>query len=440
MNVLGLDIGSSTIKGAVLDLRQGAVRNIVREHFPHAIAGLPAGFYEIDPLAVATAAARVIDRLVHAEPSATALFVTGQMGGIVLVNRTGDPVTNYLSWRDQRSRERHPSGVSYLQAIRARWTDREFAELGSELQAGSATSLLFWLAEQRQLPPNVIPATIADFAIARLCQTLPRMHSTHALGLLNLSSGTWHTTALAALGLVELAWPELDELQGPIGTWESSGKRLPCYVALGDQQCALRGAGLQEGELSLNVSTGSQVSRRTSSLELGPYQTRPYFDGAYLNTITHLPAGRSLNVLVDLLTELARAHGVTLDKAWDYIAKAAAGADGGGLACDLAFFAGPLGDRGSVRGISTENLTVGNLFHAALVNMADNYAACADRLWPDRGWKQIALSGGLSQSLPVLRTLIEQRFAAPIRESVATEETLLGLLDVARPLAGVSRE
>jgi hypothetical protein len=326
-----------------------------------------------------------------------------------------------------------------LEVVRQLWSDRQFAELGSELQAGSATSLLFWLAECQQLPSEAIPATIADFAISNLCRTLPRMHPTHALGLLHLPSGTWHTAALAALGLADLRWPDLAVLREPIGFLESSGNRLPCYVALGDQQCALRGANLQEGELSLNVSTGSQVSRRIASLQLGNYQTRPYLDGEYLNTITHLPAGRSLNVLVDLLTELARAAGVTPAHVWDYIAEAAAGADGGGLVCDLAFFAGPLGESGSLRGITTDNLTVGNLFHAALSNMADNYARCADRLWPARNWDSIALSGGLTQSLPILRQLIERRFAAPIRESATAEETLLGLLDVARSLAGASR-
>jgi sugar (pentulose or hexulose) kinase len=266
------------------------------------------------------------------------------------------------------------------------------------------------------------------------------MHPTQALGMLHLPTSEWHREALDSLGLGRLHVPLLADLTEPIGLYSVAGRKLPCYSALGDQQCALRGAGLQVGELSLNISTGSQVSRRTSTLELGPYQTRPYFDGDYLNTITHLPAGRSLNVLVDLLTELARAEGVTLAKAWDYIAEAAAGADGSGLECDLAFFAGPLGDSGSVRGITTENLTVGNLFHAALVNMADNYARCADRLWPARSWRQIALSGGLTQSLPILRTLLERRFAAPIRESAAAEDTLLGLLDVARSLAGASRQ
>jgi len=48
-----------------------------------------------------------------------------------------------------------------------------------------------------------------------------------------------------------------------------------------------------------------------------------------LNTITHLPAGRSLNVLVDLLTELARAEGLVLADPWKFIAESAARADRG---------------------------------------------------------------------------------------------------------------
>jgi len=60
------------------------------------------------------------------------------------------------------------------------------------------------------------------------------------------------------------------------------------------------------------VATGSQVSRMTTVLTLGDYQTRPLFDGRFLNTFTYPPGGRSLNVLVDLVTELPAAQGVEL--------------------------------------------------------------------------------------------------------------------------------
>jgi hypothetical protein len=189
--------------------------------------------------------------------------------------------------------------------------------------------------------------------------------------------------------------------------------------------------GLERDELSINVSTGSQVSRRTAGFEPGSYQTRKYFGGDFLNTITHLPAGRSLNVLVDLLSELARAEGVALKDAWNTIRQRVAEVDQTDLRVDLSFFGGPLGSSGRIEGITTGNLTVGQLFQAAFHSMADNYAACAERLCPERPWRRIALSGGLPQALPRIRELIQDRFDVPLREPAVGEETLTGLLEIA---------
>jgi hypothetical protein len=183
--------------------------------------------------------------------------------------------------------------------------------------------------------------------------------------------------------------------------------------------------------LSLNISTGSQVSRRTATYEPGPYQSRRYFFGDWLNTITHLPAGRSLNVLVDLLTELAAAEGATLHNPWATLMQKVDAVTDSSLDVNLAFFAGPLGNSGRINGITTENLTASNLFHAAFQNMADNYAHCAHQLDPDRTATAVVLSGGLTKSAPTLRRLIAQRFPKPLREADG-EETLLGLLQLAR--------
>ena len=64
--------------------------------------------------------------------------------------------------------------------------------------------------------------------------------------------------------------------------------------------------------------------------------------------------------------------------------------------------------------------------------MAETYAQLARVLWPSGDWQRVVLSGGLTQSVPILRNLIERRFPGQVVESVAAEETLLGLLDVAR--------
>lgn len=431
MICLGLDVGSTSIKGAIFDLEHGDVQSVMQVPFPAPLSGLPTGHFEIAPVAIVAAVEALVTGLLREAPAAEAIFCSGQMGGVILVDDAGTALTNYLSWRDQRTLAPHRSADSYLDAIRARWSGGELAELGNELQAGSAAGLLFWLTEQNQLP-KAMPATVADYVLGRLCRVSPRMDPTQAIGLLDLRAGTWHRDALDALGLAKIRWPQLAESRTPIGFLSFNGRRIACYAALGDQQCALKGAGLKRNELSINISTGSQVSRRTATFEPGPYQSRPYFDGDFLNTITHLPAGRSLNVLCDLLTELTRAQGVAPANPWAYIAQCAADTDGGGLDVDLAFFAGPLGSSGHLQGITIENLTIGNLFHAAFRSMADNYARCADRLFPQRAGISIALSGGLTRSVPILRKLIEERLRMPLRETAAVEETLLGLLEHAR--------
>ena len=431
MLCLGLDVGSTTVKGAVLDLERREVRSILKEPFPAPRTGLPAGYCEISPDEVVAVVKGLISRLLREAPTAEALFCSGQMAGVILVDLNGRPLTNYLSWRDQRTLHSPTSQGTTLDALKATWRGSELVELGQELQAGSASTLLYWLAQNKLLPTDAIPSTVADYVLGQLCGTLPQMDPTQAIGLLDLRVGTWHHAAFDALGLKHVRWPHLSDQHTPLGKCTFDGHKLRCYPSFGDQQCALRGVGLTRNDLSINISTGSQVSRRTSRFEPGPYQTRPYFGGDYLNTITHLPAGRSLNVLFDLLTELARAEGVTLNHPWETISQSVARSDGGGLRADLAFFAGPLGSQGSLEGITTENLTLGNVYHAAFQNLADNYAQCAGRLCPVLNASHIAISGGLTRSMPVLKQLIQDRFPIPIRESVEAEETLVGLLEIA---------
>ena len=431
MKALGIDIGSSSIKGAVLDLSSLTVMTPVARPFPSPIEGLPTGWVEIDPIAVVHAVDDVLSSLTEQAPDAVWLGFSGQMGGLILLDDQARPLTNYVSWQDQRSIEPSGDGKSLLDRICNTWKDAGFlAKLGNELQAGSTTTLLAWHREQNQLPRHAIPANIADFVIAHRVGHLIPMHATHAIGMLDLSHGDWYRQALAQIGLGDLELPELSQTESCVGEWKHSGKTLRVFGSYGDQQCALRGAGLQRDELSLNISTGSQVSRRTTSFQPGRYQSRKYFFGDTLDTVTHLPAGRSLNVLVDLLTEVARAQGIVLEHPWETINSLVESVDDTDLEIDLAFFQGSLGNRGSIENISTGNLSVGTLFMAAFREMADNYVRISER-FSSLDWKGVVLSGGLTQKAPRLRSLLKDRFSVPLRESAA-EETLAGLLDIAR--------
>ena len=406
--------------------------------FPEPIPGLPPLFCEIDPGQIVSAVSDLIRALLPQAANCAGLVLCGQMGGLVLTTISGVPLSNYISWRDQRLLMRPPAGAgTYFDLLFQRLSPDERRQLGNEVRPGLPLSYLFWLLQKNQMPASeAFAATLTDFVLARLCGSTPAMELTQATGALNLETLNWHYDVFSKLGLQQVRWPILRGLREPVGRLEIAGLSLPCYAPVGDHQCALAGAFIGPQELSLNISTGSQASLLTPRLELGNYQTRPFFDNQFLNTITHIPAGRSLNVLLGLLGELAAAQQIRLDDPWSYIQQATSAVADTDLAVDLAFFPSPVGERGAISNISEGNLTVGQLFYAAFRNMADNYQACALRLSPKRDWHTLVFSGGLAQKLELLRTMIVARLGCDYRLCASTEDTLLGLLALALVVSG----
>lgn len=439
MSFVGIDIGTSFIKGAVLNASALSISHIRRVAFPDPLPGLPPLYREYDPKAVLSTVQHLLgDLLVHAA-DCEGIVMCSQMHGLVFTTERGEPRSNLTTWQDQRVLLPHPSGQgTYFDVMRQRFSPDEFRQLGNELQPGQPLGLLFWLAEQGQLPgTGVIPTSVPDFVMANLCDAMPCTELTNAMahGALNLETLDWHHEVLSLLGVYDLRWPAIRQYGEVVGQLQVGSRKIPCYTPVGDYQCAMVGALLERGELSLNISTGSQVSLLKPRVEFGNYQTRPFFDGRFLATITHIPAGRALNMLVKLLSELAETQDLSLADPWPYIARKATEVGKTEMRMNLAFFNSSCGDHGEISRIQEAELTVGHLFHAAFQNMADNYYACALQLSPDQTWRNLVFSGGLSQ-IDILRQLIRDKFQKDYRLCPTSEDTLLGLLALALAFTG----
>jgi sugar (pentulose or hexulose) kinase len=436
---IGIDLGTSFIKAALLDLETSQVRQVRRTPFPAPIRNPNPLRVEYDCGAIVEMVRTLVAELAADSVAYEGVVMCTQMSCLVLTDHRGQARSNCIAWRDQRALETHPSGSgSYYEVLKKKLSAQQKRELGNELPPGAPINFLFWMAERGELEPGLVPVSLADFVLSTLCGSSPCIESTNAMAfeLLRLETLAWHEEVIKELGLAKLAWPAIRPHNTVAGYMRIGSSDVPCYPAIGDYQCALAGALLNESELSLNISTGSQVSRMTSRLTLGNYQTRPFFDGKFTNTLSHLPAGRSLNVLVDLLTELNTDSGSTNPDPWEYIARAAAAAGSTDLEVNLSFFPGPCGHQGSISNIQETNLTVGNLFRASFDNMAQNYYDCALRIWPDRSWKNIVFSGGLARKLSLLREIIAERFGTPFRLCPLEEDTMLGLMVLARVFSG----
>jgi len=433
MKAIGIDIGSTSIKGAILGEHGGIVGDPEKTSFPDPIEWISAGSFEVDSTDVVRATVDIVSRLLARAPDADRLYLCGQMGGAILVDKAGHPATRYISWRDQRSLRSH-SGTSPLDSAKGLVGPRTLAAIGNELKAGSTTVLLHALAKEGGKLDGLVPATIGDAVAAALCGNAPRMHPTMAIGMLDLTAPRpeWHRGMIEALGLEKLGWTPPAHLGEPVGEARVGNRTIQVFPTVGDQPCALLGAGLEPGELSLNASTGAQVSRLASRFGQRDSQTRCYFGGWFLETITHIPAGRSLHSLVDLLTEVSRAQGLPIGDPWGTLTRLMKGLEATDLEVDLAFFPSPAGDRGRIGNITLGNLSAGAVIAAATRNLAENLVGCARRLGSDAEWIRARLSGGLSHSLRPLVGHLEKLLAPlEVLESGQAEETLTGLARIA---------
>ena len=441
MEVLGLDVGSSTIKGAVLDLDSGEIRGLLQTPFPGPLPGRPSGHHEVDADRVVSECLLIIDQLLAISSPAAILFC-GQHGGFVLTDAAGQSVSPYVSWRDVRTSEADLASTSLTSqdACAARIGDARRQELGNELAPGGTLSLLCWMRQRGKLSAGLTPLGIAEYVLRRLGNGEPTIEPTCAIGMFDFATGDHPRDVHEALGLEILKWPKIQSYREPVGEYRHGQRNIPMHPVLGDHQCALLGAGLRMRELSLNVSTGSQVSLLGEQPELSSrHQTRCYFDGLTLNTLTHLPAGRSLNALAALMTEVSIESGAPVEDPWPAIMRLLEKSAPTDLRSKLTFFPGPLGSRGEIANISIDNLTVAGLFRAAFANMADNYVEAANRLNAAGRYERIVFSGGLVQKMPLLRQEILARFNGPSRSAEATEETLAGMLRAGRVIAGRSK-
>jgi sugar (pentulose or hexulose) kinase len=440
MRFIGIDLGSSFIKGAVLDHDTLTIGHVERLPFPEPIRGLNPAFREFGAAQMVDVTRSLLHRLLRHAPEAAGLVMCGQLHGMVLATEDGQAVSNAISWQDQRTLQPFPGGCgTYFDEVNRRITVEERRQLGNEPRPGLPLCYLFWLAQNHLLPKGTLVVTaLPNFVIASLCGCPPTSDVTNAFahGALHVETLQWHRPVIARLGLERVDWPEIVPQGTVIGELRVGSRHVPVFAPVGDYHCSQVGAFLDEGELSVNISTGSAVIQLARGCEFGDYQTRPWFDGRFLKTITHIPGGRALNALVRLLSQLAEGQGLALHDPWDYILAEAAQIESTDLRVDPAFYFSAMGDRGAITHAREENLTVGHLFRAAFAGMADNYARCAVRVSPNKEWTRLVFSGGVALKIALLRRLICERLGQAHRLAASEEDTLLGLLVLSLAFSG----
>ena len=299
-----IDIGGTYIKGATLDIKKKRIFNLKKIKLPKFIKNKNTNFCELDPNLIFFRTKKLINLLLKKNKNISDLFISSQMHGCILINNQLKTKTNFISWQDQRASKIYKkTKKSYFEVMKKRIGKKRISLCGNEIKIGYPISSIWYLSQRGKNLSNLTPLPLSDYILTKLSGKIPPIHHTHAsgMGAYNLFTKNWDSVIIKKLNLNNISWPQVTHLEKIVGFTIMNGKKINCWSTFGDQQAAVLACKLKKNELSINIATGSQVSVTVNKPKIGDYQLRPFFGNKYLKTITHLPAGRSLNSLINLL-------------------------------------------------------------------------------------------------------------------------------------------
>lgn len=250
-----------------------------------------------------------------------------------------------------------------------------------------------------------------------------------------------HISLVASQGLVQYATADLSDrilgylncetyplVDSYLGSSIVDNRSYRIYGGLGDLQAASLGANLgSAADLVVNLGTGSQVAIMAQDVE---GDLRPLSRTQWIKVITHIPSGRALNVIAELVepnrfwdiwsnlsfdeVKLASDRQVDLncfESSWKYKSKSKSG---------LIYL--------------KESQTIKQFIASVAKSWLDQYSSAIEILDPTRQAKNVVISGGLA-----FRSLFAIDYFASIDKNreynfvktITGEETLDGLIKFA---------
>ena len=257
---LGIDLGTSGVKVALVDAAGAAVAGAAR---PFAVRSPHPGWAETAPAHWAEAAHAAVAEVLSQCPGVRvmAVGIDGQMHGVVLV-RGAAPVRDAVLWPDSRAGAELALWRALPEDVRA--------ALANPLTAGMTGPVLAWLARHEPEALEAADTMVSPKDWLRM-QLVPGEAVTDpsdasATLLWDVVANDWSAPVVAAAGiearLLPRVWPSTSSV-GTLAGAEASSWGLPVgipvSVGCGDAAATLVGACPASDQLIVSVGTGIQV-------------------------------------------------------------------------------------------------------------------------------------------------------------------------------------
>jgi len=430
--LLGIDLGTTKVAVVVADHSKKLYSVSSEPHRSDTDAG--PGRSEQDP-------ARIMDVCMNQIRSIpgelrkyiSAIGVTGQMHGIMLMDRNLDPLSDVITWQDQRCNE--TAGL----------LDEVYQQTGYRLHNGFGFASLIWMMKKDHLPGSAKwCCQVTDHLVAKMTG-LERPVIDHAgaasWGFYDIMTNTWDEGAIKKCNIPHELLPAVvtcGSRAGKLSDLAASeyglNPGIPVAAATGDNQASLFATIDDPGkQIALTLGTGGQISvilDRPQRIE-GPsrFEYRPYVDCKAALVAASLCGGSAWDWLARSLISFLKDMDIqppSKEKVFEIMNEA--GLHAGDEIRVFPHFLGERYDpslRGSIHNIDPSNFALGSLARAVAYGTVRTLKEMIpEEVLHDRS--EIIGTGNAVRRVPLIREAIQETFRMPLAIPDFMEEAGVG--------------
>lgn len=442
MNILGIDIGTTTITALVMCTETKAILNVCTLPNDSFIEGK--SYERLQDAEKIISIVKTAVKKVTTDINVDAVGVTGQMHGILYLNKDFKPCSPLMIWQDERGNEIFENGETYAEYLTRK--------TGIKAASGFGLTTHFYNTKNNLVPEDaVMLSTVHDYLVSVLTSERPVSHTSDgaSLGFFDLEKLEFSEKAL------KIAEISKDFLPDVIKTTSLAGKTkcdflsdgIPVSVAIGDNQASFLGSVASENAVLVNVGTGSQVSFITDCVkpvEVG--EIRPLTDNKYIYVGASLCGGRAYAILKNfffLCADMLGGDKENLYKKMDSLSENIFSlTDQLTVNCEFCGTRENPSKRGSIENIGTENFTPEALICGVLkgvcTELKDMYNG-AQNLLSFQPAELVCSGNGLRKS-KVWREIFSKDFCLQATLPKHSEEAATGACVFAGAASGIYKD